>query len=527
MTSTARSAVPVDSLSGIFFDSGSGVGTSEAVVSLAGFDVLAQFSRLLLQTQVSQSLSQNSLSSLSSFVPWGSIPLPPSLVALIPMLVRNTLSAWQARLELRFVDPYIAGMRWPSPVAVGTGGVAEKPDARVLSQQRFVDIGWRVEINLLKAPRPNAVASSVPSGAPPAPSPGVAPVTSGLLGFSASSSSTSSDSSWERVTLVSGTAITSATAQLSVPANLWRFGMELDFADTAASITADAAAMSDFMATDAGKNMLSQALAPLKAATGIELCPEVAPCGALSASCIQSQNLPQFHVQDVLLADTSGNSVLTDMSGGPVLCLCAQLATTGGGVTRLVQSYLKGGDFAYAVSTGVLSAALKAQWDIAASGFSIIRNVPVPPASNGNSNQSAPWRAQIQVSFSNILDDVSIVAATDSRGDPVRLLSKQTIQLLHLWDPNGNEQTDLGPLAEPLIKPFVIPMCLFSSTGASPDSLQPNFKDLLLNLMVAIFFPVLASYSVSSTSISGLASSAMKTLFIRWALNSASLGISV
>jgi hypothetical protein len=146
---------------------------------------------------------------------------------------------------------------------------------------------------------------------------------------------------------------------------------------------------------------------------------------------------------------------------------------------------------------------------------------------NGNSNQSAPWRAQIQVSFSNFLDDVSIVAATDNRSDPVRLLSKQTIQLLHLWDPNGNEQTDLGPLAEPLAKPFVIPMCLFSSIGASPDSLQPNFKDLLLNLMVAIFFPVLDSYSVSSTSISGLASSAMKTLFIRWALNSASLGISV
>jgi hypothetical protein len=510
---TARSAVPVNSLSGLFVNSGTGPGPSEPVVSLAGFDVVAQFSRRILQAQVNRSLSQRSVSTLSAFLPWGSVPLPPSLVALIPMLFRLTLSERQARLELRLVDPYISAMRWPSSLVTGTGGV-EAPDATVVSLKRFVDIGWRVEINVLTAKPPDTVAPSVPSNAP-APSSGVRPspvITSGLLASSTGSSSGSSDSSWDRVTLVTGTAVTSATAHLSVLSNLWRFGMDLDFSDTAASITPDAPAMADFLATDAGKNLLGQALAPLRAATGVELCPQVAPGGALSASYVQRLNLPAFQVQDLLLADTSGNSVL---------CFCAQLATTTGGVARLVQSYLQGEDFAYVVSTSVLSPALKARWNAAASGLSIVSYVPIQAPNNSSSSQTAPSHAQIQVSFSNILDDVSILAATDNRGDPVRLLSKQSIQLLHLWDPNGNELKDLGSLAEPQVLPLAIPMCLFSSTGAPPESIQPNFRDLLLKLMATVFFPMLDSYSVSSTSISGFASSATKTLFIRWALNSA------
>ena len=179
----------------------------------------------------------------------------------------------------------------------------EAPDATVVSLQRFVDIGWRVEINVLTAKPPDTVAPSVPSNAP-APSSGARPspvITSGDLASSTGSSS-GSDSSRHRVTLVTGTAVTSATAQLSILSNLWRFGTDLDFSDTAASITPDAPAMADFLATDAGKNLLGQALAPLRAATGVELSPQVAPGGALSASYVQRLNLPAFQVQDLLLA---------------------------------------------------------------------------------------------------------------------------------------------------------------------------------------------------------------------------------
>ena len=64
---TARSAVPANSLSGLFVNSGTG--PSEPVVSLAGFDVVAQFSRRILQAQVNRSLSQRSVSDSVHFCP--------------------------------------------------------------------------------------------------------------------------------------------------------------------------------------------------------------------------------------------------------------------------------------------------------------------------------------------------------------------------------------------------------------------------------------------------------------------------
>jgi hypothetical protein len=48
--------------------------------------------------------------------------------------------------------------------------------------------------------------------------------------------------------------------------------------------------------------------------------------------------------------------------------------------------------------------------------------------------------------------------------------------------------------------------------------LQENFKDLLVQLLVIMAFPILNPFQVDSTSISGFASSAMQTFLVRWAL---------
>jgi hypothetical protein len=519
---STRSAASLGSLSGVLVNSGVDVTPTGPVPSLFGFDVITQFSRHLLQAGMVQSLAGRGLLPLSAFVPWGSIALPPSLLATMSMQFRLSLSVRPARLELRLVDPYIADFHWPISIAdpIDGGTEASGAIARIVGQRRSVDIGWRLEINVLTAtPGGLATAEPAPSGNP-SPSTGatrspvspVAVVGPRTVTMGTPSSGSASDANWDRFTLATGTAITTANAQLSVPTGLWCFGMDLDFSEATPTVTSDAAAATDFLATDAGTSMLSQAVAHLRAAVGVSLTPNIAPAGALSAAYVQRMNLPPFHVRDVLLTDTKND---------PVLCLCAQVGGATSGVARLVQPFLLNSDFAYGVSTRVLGPALKTWWSIGASGLSITSIVPVELPVDGNSHQTAPGQAQVRISFSNVLDDVAIKAATDSRGDPLRLLSRQTIQLLNLWDPYGKQVTDLGDLAQPEVVPFVMPMCPFASTGAGPNSIQPNVKDFIVRLMAAIFFPLLgSSFSVGSRSITGFTSAALSMFLVRWALKS-------
>src|SRR5262249_635646 len=137
-------------------------------------------------------------------------------------------------------------------------------------QHPSIDIAWRLEINVL-TPRPVSQGATT-GGAPASPSTGLG-LNVGALASTAGQSLSSNGSEWNPVTLVTGTAITNALAQIAVNSNLWRFSMELDFSGTSPSITSDTAGLTDFLATDAGQNMLSQALAPLKAVAGIQLTP--------------------------------------------------------------------------------------------------------------------------------------------------------------------------------------------------------------------------------------------------------------
>jgi hypothetical protein len=106
---------------------------------LAGFHGVLQFSARLLQAQIEQSLGQLDL---SGSVPWGSIPLPASVIALIPPLVRMNLAVRGARLELRLTEPYIASLHWPTSITVGTGGVAVSTFlVGLLGDHRVANIG--------------------------------------------------------------------------------------------------------------------------------------------------------------------------------------------------------------------------------------------------------------------------------------------------------------------------------------------------------------------------------------------------
>src|SRR5690349_100208 len=92
------------------------------VDALAGFDVVVQFSRNLLNLQVGRSLAQHGVASLHAYVPWGATTLPALLLAAIPVHLRVMLSTLPARLDVRLSRPYLASLRWPPDVSAGDAG---------------------------------------------------------------------------------------------------------------------------------------------------------------------------------------------------------------------------------------------------------------------------------------------------------------------------------------------------------------------------------------------------------------------
>jgi hypothetical protein len=463
---------------------------------LAGFDAVLQFSVAILQAQIAQTLGQLDL---SASVPWGSIPLPASLLALIPPDVLRTLSERVGvSLQLRLTDPYVAGLRWPTEVTIGTGGVSLQPEIG-LNNQRIVDIGWQLQINIVTAQLSNApLLFATTSGSAAGAGSAVGGTTVSAAGGAATGASSSGGPP-----LATGTAITPALASVAIWPTIWRFAEALDFTNTTATATSNTQGVTDFLATSGGQTLLNQALVRLKAVSGVSLSPDIAPAGPISAAIAKAAALPTLQVLDLLLQDASGNSVL---------CLCVSLDTPAGGTPQLVQPFLEGLDFAYGVSAKLLSYALKARWIGAAGGVSIVGETQVELGTKG-----ATGVAKVMVTFGPTLSDVAIVASAAASGDLLRLLGTQTIQLLELWDQNGNQVTNLGSLGTPQTQPFVLPVNYFDA-GDGPQTLQGNFENLLFHLMVIVGFPVLDAFAIDAGSVAGFTSSPMQALFVRWAL---------
>lgn len=502
------------------------------VDTLAGFDVVAQFSHALLNQQVVRSLDYRGLARLSAYAPWGTLPLPPSLAALVPSRLALQLSAVEARLEVRLVSPQLAALHWPVDVIAGDTGpvvatarrsagsrAARQPTmgrTRAVGRGRTADVVWRVEINLLterldlglQTGGLQARAVATTGGRPATGS--RPPVATDLTDLVMTDDVPGGDGrTWDRLTLATGRAVTGADAFLKVPAGLWRFGMGLDFSETTASVSADTAAVTDFLATDGGRNLLTQALAPLRAASGVRLSADVAPAGPLSAAAVQRFGLAPFTVRDLLLIGDRGQQIL---------CLCADLGAGGGGVLRSVRSLLNRQDFAYAVSQDVLKPAIAVRWKAAAPGVSFVGQAPVDLPVGNDPEVTRPGVAELSISFLDTLDDIAIKVMPEGHRDAVRLLGRQRLHLLKLWDHEGKRITDLGELAQPREEPLVLPVDLFETGGISSADINPSLRDLVTKLVEILIFPMIQPSSIRADSLSGFCSSARRTLLVCWTL---------
>jgi hypothetical protein len=440
-------------------------------------------------------------------VPWGSTAVPSSLLAVIPPQQRVMLSTMPARLDVRLSRPYLSSLRWPPDISAGDSVSTTTTMARSARRirSRLADVGWLVEVAVLtQRPTTGTVGSAWGAfDTHPAIDVAADEMTTGTTPVP------EDDSSWDRFVLGSGTAVTTADVVVDNPPSLWRFGLILDFAEAEAAVTSDQEGVTEFLGSDVGKALLAQALVPLRARYGVRLSPPIAPAGALTTAAVARTELPAFEVEDLLLVDGRG---------GPVLCLCAQLAGSNAGVKSRVQLLLAGQDFAYAVSEDVMRPAYEVCWTALTRGATFVGETPVELPVGDDPNVTETGRAQMLTTFSPTLDDVAIKATAQGHGDAVRLLVTQNVQLLRLWDHDGKEIKDLGDLAKPAAEPTILPISIFESNGGSPDSMNPNFKDLLLKLLIIQVFPTLEPFPARMRSVTGYCSGAMKTVLVRWSL---------
>ncbi len=471
-----------------------GFGTLSADASsppdvLAGFDAVVQFSGHLLETQLAQSLAAKGLSLLTTRTLWQPALAPPLLRAAVAAKFHHIEVRPGVELEVRLLTPTVAEMTWPV-TPDGPDVPVEPTRSRRKSKEaangaravdRRVQVAWQLEINLIVASLQTSVEPQSGGSGP---------------GYQL-----------DRTLLGRGLVQVAAVVELTI-SRRWLFGMELEFGHEAAVTRSDEPMVAEFLADVLGKAMIAEAVGLVAGASGVKLTPTIAPAGPLSQPQVDRLILPALQVRDVLLTDPRGERVLS---------LCVDIGSPASGVPTLVSPFLERNDFAYASSIALLGRALKARWDTTATGLFFVGEVPVELPISEDSAETATGLARVHVSIAGVLDDAAVCPSVDQRGDPVRLLSKQTIRLLGLWDYRGRRFTDLGPLAEPRVEAFVLPLNLFDPSPTLPSSaLHPDFERFVFKQLAIMVYPLVEHFRIKG--VTGFTSSAAQLLLTRWSL---------
>jgi hypothetical protein len=169
------------------------------------------------------------------------------------------------------------------------------------------------------------------------------------------------------------------------------------------------------------------------------------------------------------------------------------------------------------VSSKVYTPVLKGLWSANAVHTPVVTDVPVEMPVEEGSDETGTGKARVKVILSPRLSDAGLVASTDpDLGDPMRIASEQTVQLLALWDPRGHQIDDLGDLAKPTVEPFALALQLFNKPAVVKHTIQSPMKNVLAAMFLPLFFPMTERYGVNS--VSGYASSPLGAIIVRWSL---------
>jgi len=497
----------------------------------AGFDSIVQISTPLMHRTLAANLAQWNLNPLSARVPYQPDLVSPGLRALIQPLLRPidaVIYEPQPYLEVQALNPTPQALNWPTPpdlpVATGATSVAARS---AITQPKIVNLDWTFEVNLFWpriTPEPVTSVGSVgtaPAGpsngpttgpgrgsaaggiaAPPFGGIAVLPVNGGQIIVLPPPLPDGS-----RTSLGRGTAAMGVPSSLAMNAQLYQFRLVVNFEGAQPTYTSSDPVMLEFLGTDLASSLLAQAIAPLLNQYAVGLSPTMALAGSLTPSQVTQAQLPALHVTDMVLQDAKGQLV----------AFCVSLGNDSHGAFSMVTSFLSGQDFAYYVSDKVYTPVLKGLWRANAILSPIVSDVAVEMPVSQDSDQTGTGRARVQVKLGVTLDDAALIASTASTlGDPMRIVSQQTVTLLALWDPQGNPVTDLGDLAKPALEPLALSLQLFDRPTGTQHALSPALSNLLTAMFMPLFFPMIERYAV--TAVTGFTSSPLRSLVARWSL---------
>jgi hypothetical protein len=486
----------------------------------AGFDSVLQFSNILLHRTLAANLSRRGLNILSVRVPYASDLVSPAVRELVrPHIQSIDPAIGSSFLEVQVLNPRPTRLRWPTPpdsVAAPTGAANTIVSANI-ARRREVEIVWSIQLNLFQRSTLDTTVGAIDPARAGGGS-GSSPATD--LGGSAGYPGAADDifanpntpppppPKGSRVALAVGTATMQTPTNLLLSTAVYQFRIALDFQAVQPTYGSTDPAMVEFLQTDLATSMLAQAIAPLRSAS-VGLTPTMALVGNLTPSQVAQLGLSALNVHDMVVEDDAGQ----------VLTLCVTLGSETQGAFSLVRSFLVGQHFAYYASDKVFGPMLKGLWRANAVHTPVVSEVPVEMLVEEGSNETGTGKARVKVTLSDTLTDGAIVATTDpDLGDPLRIVSEQTVELLGLWDPSGRRIRDLGELARPTIQPFTFSLQMFERPASVGHTVQPPFQNLFSAMFLPLYFPMIERYQVRRAS--GFTSSPLRAIVVRWSLPS-------
>jgi hypothetical protein len=492
----------------------------------AGFDSIIQLNTRLINVALASNLATWNLNPLSARVPYQADQVSPKLRALIQPLLGSHASLLQGppQLEVQILAPAAQSLNWPvSQIQGVSGGGSTSALSRrartarqktvVLGRQKTVDFAWAVQVNLFRPASALANVTAIETAGLSNSGPSSAGTVRGGLLSNTGTFGTGSVNvapplpQGSRTTVASGSAATRVPCDTVVNSQLFQFQLVANFGGVQAAYSSDDAAMAQFLQTDLARSLLAQALAPLLNQYAIGLSPTFAIAGGLTPTQVVESQLPTLRVNDLVLKDPNGQLV----------AFCVSLGTDSEGTLDAVISFLAGQDFAYYASDRVYGPVLKGLWAANAIYTPAISNVSVEMPVSPGSSETGAGVARVQVVLGNSLTDAVLVASTQGDvGDPMRIDSTMTVTLLGLWDPRGNQITDLGPLGDPTVEPFALSLQLFDKPVDSGHLIHPPLSNTIAAMFSPLYFPMIERYGV--TSVSGYTSSPLHILLARWSL---------
>jgi hypothetical protein len=484
-----------------------GVSTSDdPLVELPrGFDAVAQFDQRLLQAHLAQSLARAGLSTLRTKFPIDAVGLPGEVRAAAALFLGPLASAGpdEHSFELRLSDAYLLTLGTNRLEELGTVFLSAPFPSRGESAQ----IGWAIELNLLRSRREAVLdlGTTDPSFPPPS--------TSDPFHFSLDAISATGRGddrqprdSETRTALASGRLVMNVPALLEARAELLQAWLAFNTANASMVLLAAEPPLVSLLTTQLGQDLLRACAYPLTSKPEFPASPVVALAGNLASQHIVGMGLDPMRAQWTVHARPQH---------GEVLSLIFNFGSDASGALSQLRPFIGRRNFAFSLAREMLTPILKARWRLGPSAHEIVGNVSLEMPLHAGAEETGEGEARIRIRLGAELKAADLSPAFSAHGDLLHLACDQEIELLAAWYANGDAVDDLGALGEPATMPVVLVVSPFGELRPE-DAMSGPMREFLFTLLEPLAMPLVQRFRIHS--LDGFLSRALGASAAWWSL---------